>query len=126
MRPGGCLLFSRGGDRGRAGAFKNHGKVCVSQGAPRARAGAGGRKPLSFDGFAIPLENMKANDAFGGLRALVSPSFSRTQILHTLKYSVLKIVDRHAFLVGLPLHGCAHTRLRSTAHPLERLREFFK
>ena len=67
---------------------------------------------------------MKGNDAFWDLRALVSPSFSHTQILHTLKYSGLKIVDRHAFLVGLPLHGCGHARLRSNPHPLERLRDF--
>ena len=42
-----------------------------------------------------------------------------------LKYSVLKIVDRHAFLVGLPLHGFGLARLRSDAHPLERFRERF-
>ena len=86
---------------------------------------AGGRKALVFHGFAIPLENMKANDAFWAFARLSLLLFHVHKFLHTLKYSGLRIVDRHAFLVGLPLHGFGHARLRSNAHPLERLREFF-
>ena len=48
VRPGGCPFFRRGGARGRAGAFKNHRKVCVLEGAPRGRAGAGGSKIIDF------------------------------------------------------------------------------
>ena len=65
MRPGGCLFFRRGGPRGRAGALRKHAKVCVLEGAPRARAGARAPKIIVFLGFAIPLENLKENDAFG-------------------------------------------------------------
>ena len=48
MRPGGCLFFRRGGPRGRAGAVRKHAKVCVLEGAPRARAGARAPKIIVF------------------------------------------------------------------------------
>ena len=65
MRPGGCLFFHRGGPRGRAGAVRKHAKVCVFEGAPRARAGARAPKILILNGLVIPVENLKENEAFG-------------------------------------------------------------
>jgi hypothetical protein len=84
VRPGGCLFFSRGGDRGRAGAFKNHGKVCVSQGAPRARAGGGGQKTIDFSLICSPAREYGGKGCRLGLCTMVSAPFSRKQIVHTL------------------------------------------
>ena len=47
-RPGGGLFFRRGDPCGRAGALRNHRQVCVSEGAPRAHAGAPGSKISDF------------------------------------------------------------------------------
>ena len=54
--------------------FKGIRNVCVFEGAPRGRVGAGVLKAFLFVGFPIPLENMEemrdlgpSRDGFGGV-----------------------------------------------------------
>ena len=64
MRCGEGLFFHRGGYGGRPIAFRNHAKVCVSEGAPRLGVGCEGWKRLVFYGFFKRLVVMMENDVF--------------------------------------------------------------
>ena len=88
--PGGGLFFRRGGYGGRTTALRNHGKVCVFEGAPHGRAGAGSQKVIDF--WRSPLVNMEEILHFGPSRGgLGAPSldFQYFVLPHVVR-SVLK------------------------------------